>query len=97
LYTSGQQMTPALFQSGISTDPNACDTVTVGLHQPLPPYALVHETKGVLLKNGNSMIAMPGGFYNGSYFVEVKTRNSIATWSKTAILINTALLFLLAQ
>lgn len=97
LYTSGQQMNPTLFQSGISTDPNACDTVTVGLHQPLPPYALVHETKGVLLKNGNSMIAMPGGFYNGSYFVEVKTRNSIATWSKTAILINTALLFLLAQ
>ncbi|MBK7681545.1 MAG: IPT/TIG domain-containing protein [Bacteroidetes bacterium] len=97
LYTTNQQMVPALYLSNVSTDTNACDTITLKLHQPLAPYAVVHETKCILLKDGNSVCAIPGGFYNGSYFVEVKTRNSLATWSKTAILINTALLFLLAQ
>ncbi|MBK7966286.1 MAG: IPT/TIG domain-containing protein [Bacteroidetes bacterium] len=97
LYLNAQQMVPTLYLSNISSDTNACDTIILKLHQPIVPYAALHETKCVLLKDGSSVCAMPGGFYNGSYFVEVKTRNSIATWSKTAILINTALLFLLAQ
>jgi N-acetylneuraminic acid mutarotase len=95
LYLNAQQMTPTLYLSNLSTDTNACDTLTLKLHQPIAPYSVLHETKCVLNKDGSAVCAVPGGFYNGSYFVEVKTRNSIATWSKTAILINTALLFLL--
>lgn len=97
LYTNAQQMTPTLYLSNLSTDTNACDTITMKLHQPMAPFFVLHETKCVLKKNGSAVCAIPGGFYNGSYFVEVKTRNSLETWSKTAILINTALLFLLAQ
>jgi N-acetylneuraminic acid mutarotase len=97
LYINAQQMTPTLYLSNLSTDTNACDTITMKLHQPIAPYSVLHETKCVLKKDGSAECAIPGGFYNGSYFVEVKTRNSLETWSKTAILINTVLLFLLIQ
>ncbi|HQF43073.1 MAG TPA: hypothetical protein PK073_09165, partial [Ignavibacteriaceae bacterium] len=57
------------------------DTVTVELRNNAPPYSLVDQTKILLDNNGQGN----GKFYeavNGTpYYIVVKHRNSIETWS----------------
>lgn len=61
------------------------DTVTVQVRAPLYPYNLVDQTKVYLNKNGyaiaNFLTASPGL----SYYLVVKHRNSIETWSKNTV------------
>ena len=88
LYQSLGLMTPSLFQQGISTDVNAVDTLFFKLHQTTVPYITVYSGYTILKKNGVCSIVLPGGFYNGSYYIEVRTRNTLQTWSKTPASIN---------
>ncbi|MEO8665852.1 MAG: FG-GAP-like repeat-containing protein, partial [Ignavibacteria bacterium] len=64
-----------------STNIQTADTVRVYLRSSYPQYVLVDSAKGVVSKTG--MITLR--FRNtspGSYYIVVKHRNSIETWSK---------------
>jgi hypothetical protein len=61
------------------------DTITVELHSSLAPYDFVVSRKGILSNQGNSTITFPGVYSNNSYYVVVKHRNSIETWSRLPV------------
>lgn len=61
------------------------DTVTVLVRSPLAPYNIVDSAKVLLNQNGYALVNflnISPGIY---YYLVVKHRNSIETWSKSAI------------
>ncbi len=60
------------------------DTVTAELHNASSPYALVDQAKVVLNSSGNATANFFTAVDATNYYVVVKHRNSIETWSKTA-------------
>jgi len=68
---------------------NMRDTVTAFLRRTSSPFAKVDSAKAVI-----DSITFTGAFHfnnasSGSYYIEITHRNSIETWSKTAVSINT--------
>lgn len=61
------------------------DTITVALHSSLAPYDFVVSRTGILSTTGNATISFPGVYSNSSYYVVVKHRNSIETWSRLPV------------
>jgi photosystem II stability/assembly factor-like uncharacterized protein len=69
--------------------PMVIDTVTVQLRNAAFPYALIDEAKEVVTINGYATYE----FYSapaGSYYVVLKHRNSLETWSAAPIAMNAA-------
>jgi hypothetical protein len=58
------------------------DTVTVELHKNAAPYARVEQSKAYLSTSGAGAVRMRAAENTGNYYVVVKHRNSIETWSK---------------
>ena len=61
------------------------DTITVELHSIQSPYNLVVSNKGVLNTDGSCTITFPSVYSNSYYYVAIKHRNSVETWSKLPI------------
>lgn len=59
------------------------DTVTAELHNASSPYALVDQAKVFLNSSGNATANFFTAVDATNYYVVVKHRNSIETWSKT--------------
>jgi hypothetical protein len=57
------------------------DTVTVELHNASSPYALVDYQKGVLNSSGSHSFTFKNALNSASYYIVVKHRNSVETWS----------------
>ncbi|NVO19821.1 MAG: fibronectin type III domain-containing protein [Bacteroidetes bacterium] len=82
LYAGAGLMNSALDNSGPHFGPGIADQVTVELHNPVSPYAAAYTFNNVNLHNngGISINTIPGGI-TGSYYIVIKHRNSIETWS----------------
>lgn len=81
-YSSASTMQSAKFnQDGVSplTD---VETITVELHNATAPYTLVASSTAILKTNGNATCLFPTASV-GSYYIAVKSRNGIQTWSAT--------------
>jgi hypothetical protein len=65
--------------------PSTTDTISVELHSIQSPYSMVVCKNAVLNTNGTTTITFPGVYSNSYYYVAVKHRNSIETWSKLPI------------
>ena len=87
-FYSSRSMVPALMNEGIGSNPNVVDTITVELHNAVSPYATAYSAKGLLLTNGLATLTYPLSVLNGTYYIAVKHRNSIETWSKQPKLFN---------
>ena len=67
--------------------PELCDSITIELHGKEQPYSMVYSSVGVIDTTGS-------GFYQfqnlivDSYYIVVKHRNSLETWSKIPVLFN---------
>ncbi len=68
--------------------PAVSDTVTVQLRQTTTPYGIVHSVFTPLNLAGQASISIPGAFSGNSYFLVVKHRNAIETWSKLPVLMS---------
>ena len=87
-YAGGNSMQSVLFNADNNyPDPTHCDTITIQLYDQLDPTILTYSTQTILYLNGNSSIALPSGVLGGSYYIVVKTRNGIETWSKLPVTI----------
>ncbi|MBK7255421.1 MAG: hypothetical protein IPI04_16290 [Ignavibacteria bacterium] len=67
---------------------NKRDTVTAYLRNTSSPFSIVDSTKAVI-----DSITFTGSFYfkycsSGTYYIEIKHRNSIETWSSSGVVIN---------
>lgn len=61
------------------------DTMIVYLRNNSPPFALVDSSKSVLDSNGNGAFYFSNASNVVSYYIVLKHRNSIETWSKTGV------------
>lgn len=86
-YTSFNQMNPTLYALGISTDPTATDTVEVnfwsvaGLSSSNPSFS----SKVILHTDGTASISLPFAVLGNSYYIALKHRNSVETWSASPV------------
>jgi len=85
LYLGGGILSAPLYNAGQSTNPLDADSLILSLAASNPPYAIVYSTKILLLTNGTASAVLPGAVDGQSYFIVVKNRNSIETWSKQPV------------
>ncbi len=81
-FTLGQQMNPVLYNSGLSNDPTACDSISLEFRSENTPYALLHTTQALLRTDGTAQLQIPASLFAQRTFLVVRTRNGISTWSK---------------
>ena len=65
--------------------PTVCDTITVELHEDIPPYGLVYSISGVIDIHGHGNFEFPENAQDNHYYIVVKHRNSLETWSKNPV------------
>lgn len=85
LYAGGGLLNPVLLTSGISSDPTICDSITVELHDQTNPASIIISQKVALHTNGQAQLTLPGALVGGSYYVVIRSRNAIETWSKMPV------------
>lgn len=73
-----------LYENGTSLR----DTVRAELRQSVFPYAKVDSSRSILNQNGNAIFYFPKSEFEKDYFLVVKHRNSIETWSNDKIRFN---------
>lgn len=91
LYIGNQQMISSISAVNYYYYPNSpanslADTIMVELYSSVFPYTKVFSQKTILDINGNASIFFNSG---GSYYVVIKHRNSIATWSAAPVYFST--------
>lgn len=80
-YTGNQQMTGIL-------SPSVTDSVIIELRNPTAPYALQYSFNTTVNTSGNINLSVPVPAFGNSYYIVIRHRNSIETWSKTPVLMN---------
>ena len=82
-YVGAGIMQPALLNQGETTNTTVCDSVDISLYESTAPYALAGTWRTVLQTNGYCSIH-PGPF-NGNYYIGIKHRNAVHTWSAVPV------------
>lgn len=68
--------------------PSLCDTITVELRNSIAPFNLQSSIKGTLSTTGYGQFIFPGNTLSKQYYIVVRSRNAIETWSKFPILMD---------
>jgi hypothetical protein len=84
-YYSNGTMAPVLFTNGLSSDSTEVDSIWVELHDQNLPYNKVAEATGILNTDGTLDVNFSSIFQNYAYYIVIRHRNSIQTWSKTPL------------
>jgi len=78
------QMAPVLSNQFEPTTAGACDSIDVELRDQVT-YAVSYSTRAVLNQNGTASVVFGTSVVPGSYYVVVKHRNAIETWSANPV------------
>jgi hypothetical protein len=85
-YMNGSSMRSVLLNSGIAgATALQCDTITVELRNGTSPFALAHTFKGILMTDGTISCTFPGSAAGNSYYIAIKGRNLLETWSAAPV------------
>jgi hypothetical protein len=84
-YAGNNMMQPVLFNSGVSSNDTLCDTVIVELHDPFNPSTVISSDTIVVDIYGNGNVNYPGSFIGDSYYIVIRARNALETWSKLPV------------
>jgi hypothetical protein len=84
-YAGSGLMTSVLSNQGISTNTNEVDTITVELREATTGINIEVQAKGVINTDGTIALSLPGIVIGNSYYLVVKHRNAIQTWSAAAV------------
>ena len=87
LYLGNEKMTSAPFNADGISPQNIADTLTIELHDTLGMFMTVYSSFALLDTNGMCSINIPNTFNNNRFYLSVKHRNSIETWSANPILL----------
>jgi len=91
LYLGNGQMQPLLNTVGLSSNPLACDSMIVELRDPLNLTSVFNSQKVLLKTNGLANAIYPNSIIGNSYYIIIRHRNSIETWSKNPVLFSSSL------
>jgi len=86
---SGITMQAALYNQLQPNSLSDCDTIQIELHSINAPFQLVYTTKAVLHTNGTATCNFSSASPD-SYYVVIKHRNAIQTWSANPVTIGTS-------
>lgn len=70
--------------------PTLCDTISVELHSTTSPYNLAYSVTGTISTTGNGSFVFPGAVLGNSYYIAIRHRNSMETWTKNPVLFNSS-------
>jgi len=76
-------MLPVLANQGEATTATATDSIDVELRNATAPYAMVQSVRTVLHQDGTAICSFIS--VSGSYYIVVKHRNAIQTWSAAPV------------
>jgi hypothetical protein len=87
-YKGADESTPFVFPTlNLTLNLEACspmqDTVAVLIRNTTAPYAVIDSLTGYLSPSGTVSISYPNAANGVSYYIVVRHRNSIETWSKS--------------
>ncbi|MCX6291268.1 MAG: hypothetical protein NT126_05840 [Bacteroidetes bacterium] len=68
--------------------PALCDTFTIELHNAASPYGVAQSVSGPIATNGLGSFVYPSAVTGNSYYVVIRHRNALETWSKNPVLFN---------
>ncbi len=88
LYLSGGTMTAAPFNADGVSPLTVADTISVELHEAVSPFTLVYTVRDTLDVTGHANIQFPDYLSGNYYYLSIKHRNSIETWSSNTVLMN---------
>lgn len=84
-YVGSGEMTPVLTNSGIAAGTNDVDTIVAELRSTTDPSIVVSSLSGVLGVTGSATFIFPSSVAGNSYWLVVKHRNSIESWSAAPV------------
>ncbi len=87
LYVGYSKMTPSLFNADGVSSLTIADTVLVELHESISPFIGVFSEYSLLDTGGIINISLPLNLIGNSYYIVLKHRNSIETWSAAPLAI----------
>jgi hypothetical protein len=87
-YSGNSSMAATPNKLNASIPNTIADTITVELHANSSPYATIYSSNGVLNTNGTAIIAFPNSAIGSSYYIAIKHRNAIETWSAAPVTIS---------
>ncbi len=90
LYQSAGTMVSPLYNAGLTSDPTNADSVMIELHSAAAPYGLIASQQIIVKTNGTATASFPTALAGSSYYIVVKHRNSIETWSKNPVLFSSS-------
>lgn len=88
-YVTASTMKSVLLNEGMSTNATYVDTMEVQLREEFAPYSLLASEKIILTTNGVATFCFT--IAPGNYYIVVKHRNTIETWSAAPIYIGQTL------
>jgi len=89
LYIGASSMTSAPFNADNTSPTSIADTITVELHEDLSGfYNTDYAIVATLDVNGAAQVELPGSAIGNDYYIVIKHRNSIETWSSAAVTIS---------
>jgi hypothetical protein len=62
--------------------PQVCDSITIALADTVPPYNILSSSSTVIYTDGSVQLVYPTEYFGRSYYVVIRHRNTIETWSK---------------
>lgn len=88
-YYSNGTMPSVLLNSGVAgASVTDCDFVRVELHGATAPYNLVTMVNAMLKTNGTLICPIPPNLANLNYYLAIRHRNGLETWSSLPVLMN---------
>ena len=82
-------MQPVLFQETVSGATGAeTDTILVELHDVVTTSSVVAAVKTVLMTNDSATAVFSGAITGNTYWIVIKHRNTIQTWSSAPVTFN---------
>jgi hypothetical protein len=81
-----QAMAPVLTNQGMISATTSCDSIDVELHDAASPFGIVASTRAILNQNGAAQCTFPA--VSGNYYIVLKHRNAIQTWSSVPVQFN---------
>jgi hypothetical protein len=89
-FLEGYYLGGGILQSAIDpyTVNTACDTVVLGLAANVSPYSIVAYDTAIMNTSGNAVFNFQGIVSGASYYLVLRHRNALETWSALPVMIN---------
>ncbi len=79
---------PSLFANGYSSNNTWSDSVTVSFYQSAAPYNLIGSYSSVVATNGIAVVSLPASYAGNAYYVAIRHRNTLETWTNAPVQVN---------